>query len=102
MDHDQSIIGHYSRIIGVIAKYHIYIVDQRIKQAIVGISLRVVRVHALVILEIWSFASRLAIYQQFPTVISGCAATFSFFPFSTAINCHTIASDGNNNVQSSG
>ena len=75
MDHDQSIIGHYSRIIGVIAKYHIYIVDQRIKQAIVGISLRVVRVHARALLKIWSFPSRRAISQLFPTVLSGCAAT---------------------------
>ena len=38
MDHDQSIYGHYSLIIGIIAKYHIYFIDQRIKQAIVGIS----------------------------------------------------------------
>ena len=42
MGSDQSIFRHYSQIIGIIAKYHIYFVDQRIKQAIVGISLQVV------------------------------------------------------------
>ena len=36
---DPSIIGHYSRIIGIIAKYHINCIVQRNKQAIVGISL---------------------------------------------------------------
>ena len=36
---DQSIIRHYSLIIGIIAKYHIYCIVQRNKQAIVVISL---------------------------------------------------------------
>ena len=36
---DQSIIGHYSRIIGIIVKYHMYCIVQRNEQAIVGISL---------------------------------------------------------------
>ena len=35
---DWSIIRHYSQIIGIIAKYHIYCIIQRNKQAIVGIS----------------------------------------------------------------
>ena len=81
---DQSIIRHYIQIIGIIAKYHIYCIVQRNKQAIVGISLVPLRSepgwNSVIHFESSVTRVKLESFTQPPTVDrSLCCYIFFFF-----------------------